>query len=240
MSEFIDWLPPGVGSPVRQASLLTLFSLSLARFLSLPPSCSPSLPPVFLSLCLSPPLILSHAIKLLVPRLLLRFSSPTSSSSTSNVATSFHPRKLPQVLYLLCLATLVSIHKHAKLFLSLSLSLYLLSSVCSFVHAPHVGVLILSPIFAGTLCPSSPRLLLLLLLHLCAWLLLLEDPRFEPPRVHVAVKLVYVYMCVCVCVYARSLRTKLRTVGIVYRGISTLFARSPLSIPRRASINLLA
>lgn len=43
--------------------------------------------------------------------------SPAPSSSTSNVATSFHPRKrakLPQVLYLLCLATLVSTHKHGS------------------------------------------------------------------------------------------------------------------------------
>ena len=50
---------------------------------------------------------------------------PLPPSSTSNAATSFHPRKrakLPQVLYLLCLATLVSTHKHDSLFLSLSLA----------------------------------------------------------------------------------------------------------------------
>ena len=93
MSEFIDWLPPGVGSPVRQASL---FSLSLSLSVAL--LTRPPLPP----------------------------------SSTSNAATSFHPRKrakLPQVLYLLCLATLVSTHKHDSLSLSRSLVVLILSAV---------------------------------------------------------------------------------------------------------------
>lgn len=119
MSEFIDWLPPGVGSPVRQASVLS----SSSSFSLLP-----------LSLSLS-------------PRLLCSPFSPLPPSSTSNAATSFHPRKrakLPQVLYLLCLATLVSTHKHGS-------PLHFSSLAPSFTHRV---VLILSL----SLCPLPPLL----------------------------------------------------------------------------------
>lgn len=61
MSEFIDWLPPGVGSPVRQASLVSILSFARAPFpslLALPP-CRHSLSlssSSFLGLCYVSPL----------------------------------------------------------------------------------------------------------------------------------------------------------------------------------------